>query len=77
MTDFSSDDPFSSTSPTAETPPPEPAQVLPPAYPDRAAWGTATHLRAWQASALEQYFADSPRDFLAVATPAPERPPSR
>ena len=43
--------------------------VLPPAYPDRAAWGTATSLRAWQAAALSSYFQDDPRDFLAVATP--------
>ncbi|SDU82098.1 Superfamily II DNA or RNA helicase [Microlunatus sagamiharensis] len=42
---------------------------LPPAFPDRAAWGTAGALRAWQQAALEQYFADEPRDFLAVATP--------
>jgi superfamily II DNA or RNA helicase len=42
---------------------------LPPAFPDRAAWGTAGALRAWQSAALEQYFADEPRDFLAVATP--------
>lgn len=42
---------------------------LPPAYPDRAAWGTAQKLRAWQAEALEKYFALNPRDFLAVATP--------
>ena len=42
---------------------------LPPAWPDRAAWGTAPLLRAWQTAALEQYFAASPRDFLAVATP--------
>jgi superfamily II DNA or RNA helicase len=42
---------------------------LPPAFPDRAAWGTAKQLRAWQAAALEQYFATLPRDFLAVATP--------
>ncbi|HET9871556.1 MAG TPA: DEAD/DEAH box helicase [Propionibacteriaceae bacterium] len=42
---------------------------LPPAFPDRAAWGTAKQLRAWQAAALEQYFAQLPRDFLAVATP--------
>lgn len=42
---------------------------LPPAYPDRAAWGTAQKLRAWQAEALEKYFQGSPRDFLAVATP--------
>ena len=42
---------------------------LPPAYPDRAAWGTATRLRAWQSAALTAYFDRSPRDFLAVATP--------
>jgi superfamily II DNA or RNA helicase len=48
---------------------PAPPNDLPPAYPARAAWGTATKLRAWQAAALEQYFAGSPRDFLAVATP--------
>ena len=36
-------------------------------------WGTASELRAWQAEALEQYFARGrrrrPRDFLAAATP--------
>ena len=42
---------------------------LPPAWPDRAAWGTATKLRAWQAEAVQQYFKELPRDFLAVATP--------
>ena len=42
---------------------------LPPAYPDRAAWGTATSLRAWQTAALNAYQESSPRDFLAVATP--------
>src|SRR6195952_315347 len=47
--------------------------VLPPAYPDRAAWGTATSLRAWQAAALSSYFQDDPRDFLAVATPGAGR----
>jgi superfamily II DNA or RNA helicase len=46
-----------------------PPLQLPPAYPDRAAWGTATPLRAWQTAALEKYFAESPKDFLAVATP--------
>jgi superfamily II DNA or RNA helicase len=46
-----------------------PALDLPPAYPDRAAWGTATRLRAWQTSALTAYFDSNPRDFLAVATP--------
>ncbi|GAB3739224.1 hypothetical protein GCM10028864_01940 [Microlunatus parietis] len=42
---------------------------LPPAFPDRAAWGTATKLRAWQAAALTQYFETHPKDFLATATP--------
>ena len=42
---------------------------LPPAFPRRAPWGTAGSLRAWQAAALEQYMAASPKDFLAVATP--------
>ncbi len=48
--------------------PPAPLD-LPPAYPDRAAWGTATSLRAWQTAALTTYFDSNPRDFLAVATP--------
>jgi superfamily II DNA or RNA helicase len=43
--------------------------VLPPAYPDRAAWGTASKLRAWQAEALSLYLETNPKDFLAVATP--------
>ena len=42
---------------------------LSPAFPGRAPWGTASSLRAWQAAALEQYLRESPRDFLAVATP--------
>ena len=45
------------------------AGPLPPAYPDRAAWGTATKLRAWQAEAARIYTERRPRDFLAVATP--------
>jgi superfamily II DNA or RNA helicase len=45
------------------------ASHLPPAFPGRAPWGTAAKLRAWQAAALEQYLAQAPRDFLAVATP--------
>ncbi|AWA43197.1 ATP-dependent helicase [Trueperella pyogenes] len=45
------------------------AQNLPPVYPQRAAWGTAGSLRAWQAAALEKYLENTPRDFLAVATP--------
>ncbi|MDX6298869.1 MAG: hypothetical protein QOF53_83 [Nocardioidaceae bacterium] len=48
---------------------PSPLTDLPPAYPDRAAWGTATRLRAWQSAALDLYFRDQPKDFLAVATP--------
>ena len=42
---------------------------LGPAFPQRAPWGTATKLRAWQAEALDLYLARAPRDFLAVATP--------
>ncbi|WP_285695692.1 DEAD/DEAH box helicase [Actinomadura sp. NBRC 104412] len=47
---------------------------MPPAFPERAAWGTASSLRAWQQQALEAYFggdgsSSGPRDFLAVATP--------
>lgn len=45
------------------------AEQLSPAFPERAAWGTAGKLRAWQAEALELYFRDQPKDFLAVATP--------
>jgi len=45
------------------------ASHLSPAFPERAAWGTATKLRAWQADALTQYLQTTPRDFLAVATP--------
>jgi superfamily II DNA or RNA helicase len=48
----------------------QPPQLdLSPAWPDRAAWGTAQRLRAWQSAALNRYFADDPKDFLAVATP--------
>lgn len=45
------------------------AEHLSPAFPERAARGTADKLRAWQAEALEIYFASEPRDFLAAATP--------
>ncbi|GAA2597468.1 DEAD/DEAH box helicase [Actinomadura fulvescens] len=50
------------------------ASSMPPAFPERAAWGTASSLRAWQQQALEAYFGPrgedpGPRDFLAVATP--------
>ena len=45
------------------------AESLPPAYPRRAARGTAGSLRAWQAAALKKYLSAMPQDFLAVATP--------
>jgi superfamily II DNA or RNA helicase len=45
------------------------AVPLSPAWPDRAAWGTAPSLRAWQQAALDAYRERAPRDFLAVATP--------
>ncbi len=45
------------------------AEHLSPAYPERAARGTADKLRAWQAEALDRYFEAEPRDFLAAATP--------
>ncbi|GAA4117016.1 DEAD/DEAH box helicase [Nocardioides fonticola] len=45
------------------------ASGLTPAWPDRAAWGTATSLRAWQQAAMQDYFSRQPRDYLAVATP--------
>lgn len=53
------------------------AEHLSPAFPQRAPWGTAQRLRAWQAEALDRYFAadgpdgvgSGPRDFLAAATP--------
>ncbi len=45
------------------------AQQLSPAFPQRAAWGTAGSLRAWQAAALKTYFRQASRDFLAAATP--------
>ncbi|MDD9205882.1 DEAD/DEAH box helicase, partial [Georgenia sp. 10Sc9-8] len=45
------------------------AEQLSPAYPARAAWGTASRLRAWQAQAVRAYTEAAPRDFLAVATP--------
>lgn len=53
------------------------AEHLSPSFPQRAPWGTAQRLRAWQAEALDEYFAldgpdgpgKGPRDFLASATP--------
>ena len=52
-----------------QSPAPRAAANLGPAWPERAAWGTAGSLRAWQQAALDDYLARSPRDFLAVATP--------
>ncbi len=46
-----------------------PIDDLSPAYPGRAAWGTAARLRAWQVEALSRYRELGQRDFLAVATP--------
>lgn len=45
------------------------AEHLSPAFPERAARGTAEKLRAWQQEALDLYLSSSPRDFLAAATP--------
>ena len=42
------------------------ADALTPAWPERAAWGTAPSLRAWQSAALRDYLARQPRDFLAA-----------
>lgn len=46
-----------------------PFDTFSPVYPRRAAWGTASSLRAWQADAFSQYEEAQPRDFLCVATP--------
>jgi superfamily II DNA or RNA helicase len=45
------------------------AEHLSPAFPERAAWGTVSKLRAWQEEAITTYFATEPKDFLAAATP--------
>lgn len=45
------------------------AEHLPPAFPERAARGTAGTLRAWQEEAISRYLTAQPRDFLASATP--------
>jgi superfamily II DNA or RNA helicase len=55
--------------PSSDTEAVPPSPALTPAWPERAAWGTATSLRTWQTTALTDYFARSPRDFLTVATP--------
>ncbi|MDR2320536.1 MAG: DEAD/DEAH box helicase [Microbacterium sp.] len=44
--------------------------MLSPSFPQRAPWGTADRLRAWQREALEEYFRiPERRDFLVAATP--------
>ncbi|MCA5893385.1 DEAD/DEAH box helicase [Isoptericola sp. NEAU-Y5] len=55
--------------PLPQSPSSAAASHLSPAFPQRAPWGTASNLRAWQAEALELYRERAPRDFLAVATP--------
>ncbi len=60
---------MSSESPFRLPPGTSAAEHLSPAYPERAARGTADKLRAWQAEALERYFESEPVDFLVAATP--------
>lgn len=60
---------MSTATPSGHLPGTSAAEHLSPSFPERAAWGTASKLRAWQAEALEQYLAEQPRDFLAAATP--------
>ena len=43
--------------------------MLSPSFPQRAPWGTANKLRAWQQEALDAYFQADQRDFLVAATP--------
>lgn len=45
------------------------AEHLSPAFPERAARGTAGSLRAWQQEALDEYLARDRKDFLVAATP--------
>lgn len=45
------------------------AEHLSPAFPERAARGTADKLRAWQAEAIDSYLAQDRKDFLVAATP--------
>jgi superfamily II DNA or RNA helicase len=59
----------STATPSGPLPGTSAAEHLSPSFPERAAWGTASKLRAWQAEALELYLAEQPRDFLAAATP--------
>jgi superfamily II DNA or RNA helicase len=48
---------------------PSAAEHLSPAFPERAARGTADKLRAWQQEAIAEYFLREPKDFLVAATP--------
>ncbi|WP_179435470.1 DEAD/DEAH box helicase [Microbacterium pseudoresistens] len=43
--------------------------MLSPSFPQRAPWGTADKLRAWQREALDDYFRADKRDYLVAATP--------
>ncbi|MEO7148047.1 MAG: DEAD/DEAH box helicase [Terrimesophilobacter sp.] len=58
-----------SSEPTSRPPGTFAAEHLSPAFPERAARGTAEKLRAWQAEALSRYFEQDSRDFLVAATP--------
>lgn len=60
---------MSTATPSGAHPGTSAAEHLSPSFPERAAWGTASKLRAWQAEALERYLDELPRDFLAAATP--------
>lgn len=58
-----------SSEPSFRLPGTSAAEHLPPAFPERAARGTADKLRAWQAEALDAYLVREHRDFLVAATP--------
>lgn len=45
------------------------AEHLSPTYPERAPWGLAGKLRAWQEEAIDRYLSTQPRDYLVAATP--------
>src|SRR5699024_5807437 len=48
---------------------------LPPALPERAAWGTAQKLQQWQQQVLEHYSAQPRKDLMTVATPGAGKTP--
>lgn len=60
---------MSDSTPDLHLPGTSAAETLPPAYPERAARGTAGTLRAWQEEAIARYLETEPRDFLVSATP--------